>query len=308
MHTSPSRIIQLLYVHGVCESAETWAVQSLAKYCAQHRWRLVVLELAGHGLSGDVGSTENRAGKGRAVCPDFDALVAHVVQFTMRMGSEFSRSKGMALCGSSLGGALVAYATRGVMCARREGASAQEGRPNFYGACLLAPSLGIRSAAIPPSPVILALRTLSHLLPSQGILTPVEHPEQYACPPSSTRNFSGRWPLSTSNMLLKLTSERIPNDVESGKVSQQMEGLPSLLVMIGEKDEIIPLSSVTNWFEAVTSLSSDNGEKKIIVLEGAGHGFIHERREGRKRKIREQCYYGESLFEWLNGLAIEDFQ
>ena len=52
-----------------------------------------MLELAGHGLSGDIGSGSNRTaggvgsivGKGRATLPDFDELVTHVVQFTIRM-------------------------------------------------------------------------------------------------------------------------------------------------------------------------------------------------------------------------------
>ena len=41
----------LCFVHGVCESAETWTVQNLARICLKRKWRLAVLELEGHGLS-----------------------------------------------------------------------------------------------------------------------------------------------------------------------------------------------------------------------------------------------------------------
>lgn len=302
----------LLYVHGVCESAETWGVQTLAQYCAKHCWRLVVLELAGHGLSGDIGSGSCRvlggvgsvAGKGRSVCPDFDELVNHVVEFTVRMGHNFSQSKGMALVGGSLGGALVAYAAKDILSQLGE---SNNNLPEFYGIALLAPALGIHPAAVPPSPVVLALRTLSYLLPSQGILTPIEHPT-YACPPSSTRNFSGRWPLSTSSMLLDVTSRRVPDDVKSDKVQSQMKGLPSLLVMVGDKDEIVPLSSVQQWFDSVSNLSSDKGEKTMVVFKGAGHGFFHERvlRGGRKHRTKN-AFFADGLFERLNGLASKDF-
>ena len=78
----------LLYVHGICESAETQGVQTLAQYCAKHCWRLIVLELAGHGLS------ENISGKGRATCPNFDQLVQHVVEFTLHIERSSHNQKG----------------------------------------------------------------------------------------------------------------------------------------------------------------------------------------------------------------------
>ena len=236
----------LLYVHGICESAETQGVQTLAQYCAKHCWRLIVLELAGHGLS------ENISGKGRATCPNFDQLVQHVVEFTLHIEKKFSQSKGMVLSGGSLGGALVVYAVQDIISERSrvtERTNNSSNIPNFYGIALLAPALGINNRAIPPSPVVLALRALSFILPSQGILTPIEHSEYYAYPVSSTRNFSGQWPLSTSSMLLDLTSVRVPDDVTKNLVHTQLEGLPSLLVIAGEKDEIVPLQNVRDWYD-----------------------------------------------------------
>ena len=270
-----------------------------------------MLELAGHGLSGDIGSGSNRTaggvgsvvGKGRATLPDFDELVSHVVQFTIRMGEIFSQSTGMALSGGSLGGSLVSYAVNGILSSRGESSAMI---PDFHGIALLAPALGINPNALPPTPVVYALRTLSYLLPSPGILTPIEHPT-YACPPSSTRNYSGRWPLSTSNMLLTSTANRIPNDVALNKVSCQMDGLSSLFIIAGDRDSIVPISSVQEWFDAVTNLSAEKGEKKIVVLKGADHGFFHERHKG-YHGSKKKLFFADSLFEWLDHLAKKDFR
>ena len=289
-----------MYVHGVCESAETWGVQTLAQYCAKHCWRLIALELAGHGLS------ENIRGLGRATCPNFDDLVNHVVEFAEEMSKKFSRSKGFVVCGGSLGGVLVSFAVEGILATRRNNNTSgtiaeQNERPDFYGLALLAPALGVNPGAVPPSPVVAALKTLSFFLPSRGIMTPIEHPT-YACPPNSTRNYSGHWPLSTSSMLLDVVSKKVPNDVVSGNLQQRMEGLPSLYVVMGDKDELVPLQSVMDWFDAVP-LSSDSGEKVLTVLKGAGHGFFHER----SRK-KEKMTAFDHLFDYLNGRAKKDFE
>lgn len=256
---------------------------------------MIVLELAGHGLS------ENFGGLGRAACHHFDDLVNHVIEFTDEVSRRFSRSKGFAVCGCSLGGALVAYAVPGILSTTTTQRSNIAG-PDFYGIALLAPSLGVNPVAIPPSPIVLALKALTSIIPSKGILTPVEHPANYACPPSSTRNYSGRWPLSTSSMLLELTSNRVPNDVVSGHVQYLMEGLPSLYVVMGDKDEIVPLQSVLDWFDVVP-LSSDNGRKMLAILKGAGHGFFHERLKGNNKNNSAFVH----LFEHLNKLAKKDF-
>ncbi|KAL7470115.1 hypothetical protein ACHAXS_011506 [Conticribra weissflogii] len=290
----------LLYVHGVCESAETWGVQTLAQNCAKHCWRLVVLELAGHGLSSDVGGGSFSR---RATCPNFESLVQHVVEFTIHAKNKFHRSQGIALCGVSLGGALIAYSVKDILSIySRNGANTskdpkqkegekQQHHPKFYGIVLLAPSFGVHPQALPPSPVIAVLKTLSCLLPSHGILTPIEHSEEYSCPPSSARNFSGRWPLSTANMLLDVTSNTIPIDVLSNRVNGLMAGLASLLVMIGDRDEVVPFDSVQRWFDAATNLREDTGEKKLIKIKNGRHGFIHD---------RGSVVFVDRLFQWLN--------
>ena len=136
----------LLYVHGICESAETQGVQTLAQYCAKHCWRLIVLELAGHGLS------DNISGMCRATCPNFDQLVQHVVEFTLHIEKKFSQSKGMVLSGGSLGGALVVYAVQDIISERSrvtERTNNSSNIPNFYGIALLAPALGIKHPCHP---------------------------------------------------------------------------------------------------------------------------------------------------------------
>lgn len=296
----------LLYVHGICESAETWGVQTLAQNCAKHCWRLVVLELAGHGLSSDVGGGGFSR---RATCPNFNSLVQHVVEFTIHVKNTFQRSQGIALCGGSLGGALVAYAVKDILSSYNENGvntsmksrqteeEMQQNHPKFYGIVLLAPSLGVHQRALPPSPVIAVLKTLSCLLPSHGILTPIEHSEEYSCPPSSTRNFSGRWPLSTASMLLDLTSNIVPSDVLSNRVDGLIEGLASLLVIMGDRDEIVPFDSVQRWFDSVTKLRKITGEKKFIKLKNGRHSFMHE---------RSSVDFVDSLFQWLNTHASQE--
>lgn len=72
---------------------------------------------------------------------------------------------------------------------------------------------------------------------------------------------------------------------------------------MGDKDEIVPLQSVVDWFDAVP-LSSDNGEKMLTVLKGDGHGFFHERLKGNKKKKTAFDH----LFEYLNACAKKDFE
>ena len=88
----------LVHIHGVCESAETLTVQRLAG-AATDDWNLHVLELEGHGLS--VGP--------RAVCPSFDRLVSHVIEFVdAQTANQGAARKPWAICGHSLGGTVAA--------------------------------------------------------------------------------------------------------------------------------------------------------------------------------------------------------
>lgn len=72
---------------------------------------------------------------------------------------------------------------------------------------------------------------------------------------------------------------------------------------MGDKDEIVPLQSVVDWFDTVP-LSSDNGGKMLTVLKGDGHDFFHERLKGNKKKKTAFDH----LFEYLNMRAKKDFE
>lgn len=98
----------------------------------------------------------------------------------------------------------------------------QNGCPSFYDTALLAPSFGVKLSAMPTCPVATALRTLCYLIPSVGILTPIEK----------------RWRCSQRQTCCR--------SVLSVKVENQMEGLVSLEVIMGDKEEIIPLQSVAD--------------------------------------------------------------
>jgi len=284
----------VLFVHGVCESAETWGVQSLAKACMARKWRLLVLELAGHGLSQDLQkqSLLGSQDRGRAVCPDFGELKDHVVEFALNMMARYS-SRGFVLAGGSLGGSLVAYAARGIIDARREEGSSDT--PGLLGIALLAPALGVDKRAVPPPAVVMALRAASYLIPGQGLMTPDEDPRHYACPPNSKRNFSGRWPLATAGMLLDVTSNIVPRDVESKRVDAQLEGLNSIIIIAGERDQVVPLPCIQEWYDSITCLAED--EKKLHVLKGCDHGFIHDHPE---------AAFIDILFDWCDGLVQKE--
>jgi hypothetical protein len=107
----------------------------------------------------------------------------------------------------------------------------QNGCPYFYDTALLAPSFGVKLSAMPTCPVATALRTLCYLIPSVGILTPIEHQQLTNAHPK-------RWRRSQRQTCCR--------SVLSVKVENQMEGLVSLEVIMGDKEEIIPLQSVAD--------------------------------------------------------------
>ena len=263
----------LCFVHGVCESAETWTVQHLAVACREKQWRLSVLELEGHGLS---------SGK-RSVCGDFDILVDQVEAFVRHALSiqDCNEAVPFALCGASLGGALAAYAADNIAKSMNQEPLFQR----FLGVALFCPAVAVAPEAIPPYPIVFALRLLSLVAPSTGILTPTEDPSHFACPPSSTRNFSGRWPLATSKMLLDVTSTKVLMD-QRIHLTLTMETVPSLLVIAGNKDEIIPVDLIREFVD-----HAKLEDKWLEIIPKADHGILV------RPKTAKIC--SQKLFEWL---------
>lgn len=263
----------LCFVHGVCESAESWTVQHLAVACRENHWRLSVLELEGHGLS---------SGK-RSVCGDFEILVKQVEAFVRHALSiqDCNEAIPFALCGVSLGGALAAYAADNITKSMNQVPLFHR----FLGVALFCPAVAIAPEAIPPYPIVFALRLLSLVAPSTGIMTPTEDPSHYACPSSSTRNFSGRWPLATSKMLLDVTSTKVHTDQRIHH-TLTMEKVPSLLVIAGEKDQIIPLDLIREFVD-----HAKLADKWLEVIPKADHGIL-------VRPKTAKIGVGK-LFEWL---------
>ena len=259
----------LLFVHGICESAETWTVQRLAIACKENKCRLAVLELEGHGLS---------TGK-RSVCGSFERLCHSVNSFIQHIISGKDSGISFVICGSSLGGILAAYGADFVMKKRKEPGSPFQ---KFLGAIPIVPAVGTAPEAVPSAPIVRALSIFAAIAPSTGILTPKEDPSHYACPANTQRNFKGQWPLSTSKMLLDVTSSTVKTDLSQGRLIIDYP----LLVIAGEKDRIVPLKSVEEFF-----CSAQSKNKSMFVIPKGDHGLMVEERTA---KIAIQ-----RVFEWI---------
>jgi alpha-beta hydrolase superfamily lysophospholipase len=277
--SSPSTPI-LLFIHGICESAETKGIQTIAKIARSRSIRLAVLELEGHGLS---------SGK-RCVCPNFDRLLSHTLEFASFTVSSFAgtetenTSPFYYLSGTSLGGVLAIYAAEIIS---NQNVSLDTSFPsNFQGVAPICPAVGVDARAIPSSIVTSCLSLLACVAPSAQIpLTPLEDPNHYNCPKTTTRNFSGHWPLSTSKMLLDVTTFRVTSDIEHGELS--LSNVKHVIVFLAENDTVVPMQSITNLFESLTSIN-----KKLIRIPHAGHDIMFQNSSSQ--------HVSNILFEWIS--------
>lgn len=289
----------LLFVPGVCESAETWTVQNLVRICASRKWRVAVLELEGHGLSegsrGLIGSSWSRCVR------QVKAFCAHALDVDMAqkrvLSNDEPKKVRFVLAGASLGGALVAYASQNIL---EDEVFSRRG--SFSGTFLLSPAVGVDPLVVPPPIVVTCLSIISCILPSVGIegATPTEDPSHYNCPPWTNRNFRGAWPLGTSKMLLDITSKRLPNDVNSGMLNMlQTKSKHAILVISGEKDPVVPIQAVKNFVDEMKTKAEQcdrqqqenkNNETTIEIIEikKGDHGLLAQSIEdpdiGRTRK------------------------
>ena len=263
----------ILFLPGVCESAETKGVQYLFQE-AKHRGatlsgtsgvRVAVLESLGHGLSSGT----------PCLCPDFDQLVDHVLE-AINLLQEHHPSVPLFLSGSSMGGALAVYTAE---------ALSNDKNSNFVGVAPIAPAAGVDPNMVPPAPIVAGLNIMAYLAPTSKLrLTPYEDPSHYNLPSSTVRNYKGHWPLATSKMLLDLTSKRVPGDVEKGLLS--LQNIPNVLVLAGEKDQAVPLSSIERLYEGIRCPT-----KRLIVIPKAGHDLLFQRKPA--QKITKE------LFDWM---------
>jgi len=289
----------LLFVHGICASCETLSMQTLVVAAKNHGARVAVLELEGHGISSGTGG----------FCYDFDRCVGHVLEFVSHTLTEIgNRSEGestssgtipYAIGGMSFGGILSAYAAS--MIVQKKPSTSELLQPQFPGRFLgvvpLVPAVGVNPKAIPSYYIIQALKILAYIAPRlQPSLTPLEDPGKYNCPPDTKRNFAGHWPLATSKLLLDVTSSKVRTDlirknISGGKLD--FTDVPSVLVIAGEDDDMVPFEAVKTFYDAITP-----EVKEIVVVPKAGHDLM---------TVQPCCDQATSaLFRWLINLASEE--
>ncbi|CAB9520767.1 Putative lysophospholipase [Seminavis robusta] len=263
----------LIFIPGICESAETLAVQSIV--AAATEITVAVLELPGHGLSSGT----------RGVVREFEHLLASVIgaiEFTI----EQLNPDHTFLTGSSLGGVLAIYVASRV--------------DDFVGIAPIAPAMGVAPQAVPHWTLVSGLQALACIGPTWQIpsVTPYEDASHYNCPSSTQRNFTGYWPLATCKMLLDLTSQRVPNDIATpGRLALKMT--PNVLVIAGKRDYVVPLSCIQDFYQQQLqflggkiseqqgkSLRNGIHEKELCsrIQEGSSQGVLP--RSGRSEKAK----------------------
>ena len=255
-------VATLIHYHGICESAETVAVQRVAHAACQAGWRCLVLEFEGHGLS---------SGQ-RAVLGSFSRVVAQAVEHV-----KWEQSEGMscfALSGHSFGGAVALYVAEHFAPG-----------PGLLGVALVSPAVGCNDSALPSTPVVGALRMVSHMTPGLASnSTPLEDPTHYAHPPNSTRNYAGHWPLATSRMLYDLTTDRVVRDLARRKFELQTGrsftmGLSHPLLVVGASDDpLVPYSALEDIVKVATAPNTrlvpvDTRKEGVACNEPGPHKF-----------------------------------
>ena len=264
----------ILLLHGVCASAETKSVQSIVAAAQHNSVKVAVLELEGHGLS---------SGK-RMACADFDRHLGHVLEFVQaavpafRGEDEHLTSVPYYFAANSLGGVLAIYAAEQISKKRELYPSA------FRGVAAIVPAVGVDQRNIPSAPIVFGLSILAAIVPTMQLsLTPHEDPSSYSCPNSSTRNFSGHWPLATSKMLLDVTTFKVKNDLENGALS--LSSIDKVLIFGGEMDDMVPFDVLKVFYHTISP------KKKHMVSVGGGHDMMSFKSSSDE--------VTKALFEWI---------
>lgn len=261
----------LLLTHGVCESAETFGVQTFVSEAKKRSIKVAVLELEGHGLS---------SGQ-ELVCGDFDRLVNHFLEFVKHSIPALRGNSDAPyfISGNSLGGAIVIYAAEELSKNKSSYPS------NFKGVAPVAPAIGVDARAVPPAPIVQCLKLLSYFAPAAQVpFTPLEDPSNYNCPVDSKRNFTGHWPLSTSKMLLDLTSNRVNKDRLEGNLS--LKHVDNVFIITGEQDMVVPTEPISSFHEEIKS-----SQKDFFVVPNAGHDLLFEEKSSK--------IVVDALFDWI---------
>jgi pimeloyl-ACP methyl ester carboxylesterase len=282
----------VIYLPGLCESAETLTVQGMAQWAKSIGVRMAVLELPGHGVS---------SGTLADMSTNIDRLVWQVLYAVKKTVSKLFQADRPGtpylLSGSSFGGTIALYMAEYISRRKQQEEGGKESSPpssvsstiseleesilndeelwkdfcvqgTLAGVVSVTPAVGVDPEVLPPSWMVSTLSLLSSVFPAAQVpFTPREDPSQYNCPPTTTRNFDGHWPLAVSKCLLDLTSRRVPDDVANGRLT--LKHIPRVVLLAGGRDAMIPLEAI-EALEAQLQAPS----KELVVLPKAGHDIL----------------------------------
>ena len=293
---------EIIFFHGVHESADTKTARRLAAGAVAAGMRFRALEDHAHGRS--VGKHDTHG-----LVRDFEMLVEHSREFVSHVrgtasAADAERNSGSAdmrstvplvLMGHSMGGATAALLSDslrspslnetetedGHACASR---AESDGFEDFVGCVLLAPSL---LCTAPPRLLVAALTVVSWLLPSAP-LGPPEHGAIYDTGSGLGLNYSGKMRLQTGKLFLDLNDaveaamarSRAGGDSDSSGTSNgtRMPGGGTLrlnfpmLIMHGTDDHAVPFAGSEQLLEHAQS-----SDKTLHALHGRGHQALCER-------------------------------
>lgn len=229
--------IDIIYLHGACESADSLPVRNLASVALKRGWRLRVPEHHGHGES------DGTAG----VVISFDDVVIDAADYIDGALKDEGAAKHFVLVGHSMGATAAAYLG---------GRLRQQHGSRFLGAVMIAPAVGADPDMLPNVFVLQALRVASWIVPSFSLsATPFEEPAGYcASDPPPGRSFRGHWPLRTARVLLDLTIRRVPEDCvqPDGFFRRATEAFP-VVVATGRGDAMVPDEAVADFVDAFSA-------------------------------------------------------
>lgn len=273
----------VIFIPGICESAETKTVQEMASWAKNIGVRLAVLELPGHGLS-----SGNLAEMPTNIYI-LIKLVLAAIDRILKLQFETDKKIPYLLSGSSFGGTLSLYAAEYISRRLEKDEKSlpdivdpqessilkdEELWEDFFshgklsGVVSVTPAVGVDHRVLPPDWIVSTLSVASAIFPAAQLpFTPLEDSSQYDCPSTSTRNFKGRWPLAISKFLLDLTTLTLPEDVAQGRLT--LKNVPRVILMAGSKDHMIPIETI-HAVEA--KIAAPN--KEVVVLPKVGHDLL----------------------------------
>ena len=288
---------EVIFFHGVHESADTKTARRLAAGAAAAGMRFRALEDHAHGRSVGESGTHGLVRGVETLVEHSREFVSHVRGNATAVGAEGTRSTiPLVLMGHSMGGATAALLSDSLCIPLLDGATAQDdhdcasraaydGFDGFAGTVLLAPSL---LCTAPPRLLVAALTVVSWLLPSAP-LGPPEHGAIYDTGSGLGLNYSGKMRLQTGKMFLDLNDaveaalvrSRAGGDSDSAGGSSQAPRMPGggtlrldfpMLIVHGTDDHAVPYSASERLLAHAQS-----SDKTLHTLDGRDHQALCEK-------------------------------